>query len=157
MDNSQRREFSRDLNRSSGGFELAFVAAIFGGIGLLIGPHALGWLPDTPQTRTLAEFGVVVLAVRDPGHRVHEADGAVVAGELDTCRAKTKKFQPELQRFPDRFRRKISRHRTDEFLRSFCRCFIGMGMTYRIQCTLHALHGFIVYMATFHRLRKQLH
>lgn len=30
-------------------------------VGLLIGPHALGWLPDTNQTRVLAEFGVVFL------------------------------------------------------------------------------------------------
>ncbi|MGD9753872.1 MAG: AtpZ/AtpI family protein [Acidimicrobiia bacterium] len=44
MDNSQRRELSRDLNRSSGGFELAFVAAIFGGIGLLIDR----WLGTVP-------------------------------------------------------------------------------------------------------------
>lgn len=44
MDNSQRREFSRDLNRSSGGFELAFVAAIFGGIGLLLDR----WIGTTP-------------------------------------------------------------------------------------------------------------
>lgn len=29
--------------------------------GIVIGPHALGWLPDTPQTRYLAEFGVVFL------------------------------------------------------------------------------------------------
>ena len=36
MDRSQRREISQDLNRSSGGYELAFVAAIFGGLGLLL-------------------------------------------------------------------------------------------------------------------------
>jgi CPA2 family monovalent cation:H+ antiporter-2 len=29
--------------------------------GIAIGPNALGWLPDTPQTRYLAEFGVVFL------------------------------------------------------------------------------------------------
>ncbi len=29
--------------------------------GIVIGPHALGWLPDTPQARYLAEFGVVFL------------------------------------------------------------------------------------------------
>ena len=29
--------------------------------GIVIGPHALGWLPDSPQTRYLAEFGVVFL------------------------------------------------------------------------------------------------
>ena len=29
--------------------------------GLAIGPYALGWLPDTPQARYLAEFGVVFL------------------------------------------------------------------------------------------------
>jgi CPA2 family monovalent cation:H+ antiporter-2 len=29
--------------------------------GIVIGPYALGWLPDTPQTRYLAEFGVVFL------------------------------------------------------------------------------------------------
>jgi monovalent cation:H+ antiporter-2, CPA2 family len=29
--------------------------------GIVIGPHALGWLPNTPQTRYLAEFGVVFL------------------------------------------------------------------------------------------------
>ena len=55
MDNSQRRDFSRDLNRdlnrSSGGFELAFVAAIFGGIGLLVDR----WVGTTPVF-TLALF-----------------------------------------------------------------------------------------------------
>lgn len=30
-------------------------------VGILIGPHALGWIPDTPQTRHIAEFGVVFL------------------------------------------------------------------------------------------------
>ncbi|MEW6561971.1 MAG: monovalent cation:proton antiporter-2 (CPA2) family protein [Pseudomonadota bacterium] len=30
-------------------------------VGILIGPHALGWIPDTEQTRYLAEFGVVFL------------------------------------------------------------------------------------------------
>jgi monovalent cation:H+ antiporter-2, CPA2 family len=30
-------------------------------VGVLIGPHALGLAPDTPQTRYLAEFGVVFL------------------------------------------------------------------------------------------------
>ena len=30
-------------------------------VGLLIGPHALAWAPDTPATRYLAEFGVVFL------------------------------------------------------------------------------------------------
>jgi len=44
VDNSQRREFSKDLNRSSGGYELAFAAAIFGGIGLLLDR----WLGTTP-------------------------------------------------------------------------------------------------------------
>lgn len=29
--------------------------------GITIGPYALGWIPDTPQTRYLAEFGVVFL------------------------------------------------------------------------------------------------
>lgn len=29
--------------------------------GIAIGPHALGWLPDSPQARYLAEFGVVFL------------------------------------------------------------------------------------------------
>ncbi len=29
--------------------------------GIIIGPHALGWLPDTPQARYIAEFGVVFL------------------------------------------------------------------------------------------------
>ena len=29
--------------------------------GIVIGPYALGWLPDSPQTRYLAEFGVVFL------------------------------------------------------------------------------------------------
>ena len=31
------------------------------GVGMLIGPNALGWIPDTPETRHLAEFGVVFL------------------------------------------------------------------------------------------------
>jgi CPA2 family monovalent cation:H+ antiporter-2 len=30
-------------------------------VGILIGPHALGWIPDAPGTRYLAEFGVVFL------------------------------------------------------------------------------------------------
>ncbi len=30
-------------------------------VGIAIGPHALGWIPDTPQARHLAEFGVVFL------------------------------------------------------------------------------------------------
>jgi len=30
-------------------------------VGILIGPHALGWVPDTEDTRYLAEFGVVFL------------------------------------------------------------------------------------------------
>lgn len=30
-------------------------------IGIAVGPHALGWVPDTQQTRYLAEFGVVFL------------------------------------------------------------------------------------------------
>lgn len=29
--------------------------------GIVIGPYSLGWIPDTPQTRYLAEFGVVFL------------------------------------------------------------------------------------------------
>ncbi|MFZ5502401.1 MAG: monovalent cation:proton antiporter-2 (CPA2) family protein [Pseudomonadota bacterium] len=30
-------------------------------VGILIGPHALAWIPDTPETHHLAEFGVVFL------------------------------------------------------------------------------------------------
>lgn len=30
-------------------------------VGMLVGPHALGWVPDTLSTRTLGEFGVVFL------------------------------------------------------------------------------------------------
>ncbi len=30
-------------------------------VGILIGPHALGWVADAPQARHLAEFGVVFL------------------------------------------------------------------------------------------------
>ncbi|MBI3902501.1 MAG: cation:proton antiporter [Nitrosomonadales bacterium] len=30
-------------------------------VGITIGPHALGWIPDEPETRQLAEFGVVFL------------------------------------------------------------------------------------------------
>ena len=30
-------------------------------VGILIGPHALGWIPDAPETRHLAEFGVVFM------------------------------------------------------------------------------------------------
>ena len=30
-------------------------------VGILIGPHALAWIPDTPEARHLAEFGVVFL------------------------------------------------------------------------------------------------
>ena len=30
-------------------------------VGISIGPHALGWIPDAPETRHLAEFGVVFL------------------------------------------------------------------------------------------------
>jgi K+:H+ antiporter len=30
-------------------------------VGILIGPHALGWIPDEPEARHLAQFGVVFL------------------------------------------------------------------------------------------------
>ena len=30
-------------------------------VGILIGPHVLGWIPDAPETRHLAEFGIVFL------------------------------------------------------------------------------------------------
>jgi len=30
-------------------------------VGISIGPNALGWIPDAPETRHLAEFGVVFL------------------------------------------------------------------------------------------------
>ncbi|MDO8413009.1 MAG: monovalent cation:proton antiporter-2 (CPA2) family protein [Gallionellaceae bacterium] len=30
-------------------------------VGILIGPHTLGWIPDVPETRHLAEFGIVFL------------------------------------------------------------------------------------------------
>jgi CPA2 family monovalent cation:H+ antiporter-2 len=30
-------------------------------VGILIGPHAFGWIPDSPSTRHLAEFGAVFL------------------------------------------------------------------------------------------------
>ncbi len=30
-------------------------------VGILIGPHSFGWIPDSPSTRHLAEFGVVFL------------------------------------------------------------------------------------------------
>src|SRR5450759_1209601 len=30
-------------------------------VGILIGPHALGWIHDAPETRHLAQFGVVFL------------------------------------------------------------------------------------------------
>lgn len=30
-------------------------------VGILIGPHALAWIPDAPETRHLAEFGIVFL------------------------------------------------------------------------------------------------
>jgi CPA2 family monovalent cation:H+ antiporter-2 len=30
-------------------------------VGAVLGPHAAGWVPDTEQTRHLAEFGVVFL------------------------------------------------------------------------------------------------
>src|SRR5689334_11379684 len=30
-------------------------------IGVAVGPHALGWIPDSPEERYLAEFGVVFL------------------------------------------------------------------------------------------------
>lgn len=61
MDDSQKREFSRDLNRSSGGFELAFVAAIFGGLGLLLDR----WVGTTPLfTLALFLLGVVGTVVK---------------------------------------------------------------------------------------------
>jgi F0F1-type ATP synthase assembly protein I len=44
VDNRQRSEFSKDLNRSSGGYELAFVPAIFGAVGLLVDR----WLGTVP-------------------------------------------------------------------------------------------------------------
>ncbi len=31
------------------------------GVGILVGPHALGWVPDTTDVRALAEFGIVFL------------------------------------------------------------------------------------------------
>jgi CPA2 family monovalent cation:H+ antiporter-2 len=31
------------------------------GVGILVGPHALGWVPDTTDVRGLAEFGIVFL------------------------------------------------------------------------------------------------
>lgn len=31
------------------------------GVGILVGPHALGWVPDTADVRGLAEFGIVFL------------------------------------------------------------------------------------------------
>ena len=44
-------------------FRLLHLPAMLGYIivGVLIGPHLLGWLPDAPGTRHLAEFGVVFL------------------------------------------------------------------------------------------------
>ncbi len=30
-------------------------------VGVVVGPHGLGWVPDAPETRVLAEFGVVFL------------------------------------------------------------------------------------------------
>ncbi|WP_041420734.1 monovalent cation:proton antiporter family protein [Sideroxydans lithotrophicus] len=30
-------------------------------VGIMIGPHAMGWIPDAPETRHLGEFGVVFL------------------------------------------------------------------------------------------------
>ncbi len=30
-------------------------------VGIVVGPHALGWIPDTHEARYLAEFGVVFL------------------------------------------------------------------------------------------------
>ena len=44
-------------------FRLLHLPAMLGYIivGILIGPHTLGWLPDAPGTRHLAEFGVVFL------------------------------------------------------------------------------------------------
>jgi monovalent cation:H+ antiporter-2, CPA2 family len=45
------------------GCRLARLPALVGYlvVGILIGPHALGWVPDTAQTRYLAEFGIVFL------------------------------------------------------------------------------------------------
>lgn len=44
-------------------FRLLHLPAMLGYliVGILIGPHALGWIPDAPGTRHLAEFGVVFL------------------------------------------------------------------------------------------------
>ncbi|MDD4912597.1 MAG: monovalent cation:proton antiporter-2 (CPA2) family protein [Sideroxydans sp.] len=44
-------------------FRLLHLPAMLGYliVGILIGPHALGWIPDAPETRHLAEFGVVFL------------------------------------------------------------------------------------------------
>ncbi len=44
MDASQRRELSNDLNRSSGGFELAIVVGLFAAVGLLV-DRWLGIMP----------------------------------------------------------------------------------------------------------------
>ncbi len=59
MDKSQRRELSKDLNRSSGGFELAFVAAIFGGLGLLL-DH---WFGTTPFIGLVCFLSMTVACV----------------------------------------------------------------------------------------------
>lgn len=44
-------------------FRLLHLPAMLGYliVGIFIGPHALGWIPDAPETRHLAEFGVVFL------------------------------------------------------------------------------------------------
>lgn len=45
------------------GFRLLHLPPMLGylAVGILIGPHALGWVQDAPGTRYLAEFGVVFL------------------------------------------------------------------------------------------------
>ena len=48
----------------AGATALAFAIGLWGastGVGIAVGPKALGWIPDSKEARYLAEFGVVFL------------------------------------------------------------------------------------------------
>ena len=58
-----RPDSSRHRSLRGGAFRQLRLPALIGYllVGILIGPHALGWAADDEQTRYLAEFGVVFL------------------------------------------------------------------------------------------------
>ena len=77
MNVSQRRDFTRDLNRSSGGYELAAAILLFGAIGFGLDK----WLGIVPVlTIVFVIVGSIVAVVRlwigyDTRMRAHEEAG----------------------------------------------------------------------------------